>query len=152
LNAAPRDNEATAEQKDAWENQNAFFARLTAEAGVLGDGNRLDYSLYGLWVLREAFEEGGEITPSYEALRASCMWMLYAAAALWKNSKDRREFEGRVGAGGRLFAHRGWTGFTQEKWAVWSDGLIAAERASDDQRLRQLLGEAAQRMERVQSL
>lgn len=95
---------------------------------------------------------GEEPTPGHGALRAGCMWMLYAADALWENSKARREFEGRVGAGGRLFADRGWTGFTQERWAVWSEGLIAAEGASDDQRLRQLLGEAAGCIERVSSL
>ncbi|KAH9862960.1 hypothetical protein J1614_010689 [Plenodomus biglobosus] len=151
-NIAPSDPGVTAPQNKAWENLNAFVARLTAEAGVREFGDCLDYALYGLWALRDVFEEVQlGLIPGTETLRAACMWMLYAPDALWKNRKVGRKFEARVGAGGRLFADRGWLGFTQERWAVWIEGLMAAERASDEQDLKQVPGETAWCGERVQS-
>ena len=112
----------------------------------------LDYSLFGLWVLREAFEDAGkEQTPGDGAMRAACMWMLYAAGALWRNSKAGRQVEGNMGIGGGEYAERGWTGFAEERWGVWKEGFVAAEKTCDDERVRLLLRDAIRQMERVQT-
>ena len=104
-------------------NKTAFLARLTALSAP-GPADPLDFSLYALWALRDAFEEECPANHNAEpAIRNAAVWIEYAGKTLWQQAVDGREFSGRQAAPGKKFADKAWRGFTEERWNVWRGGF-----------------------------
>ena len=102
-------------------NKTAFLARLTA---LSAEDDALDFSLYALWALREAFEE--ECPTSYNsepAIRNAAVWIEYAGKTLWKKAVDNREFKDRLAIPGKKYSDKPWRGFSEERWNVWRKGF-----------------------------
>lgn len=121
-------------------NESIFAARLTYFQVC-------DFSLYGLWALREALE--GEMSwctagPLERTVPIAHAWILHAGEFLVQLDDDR----GSLARGGSLWTGR--NGFGKERWLFWTQRL---EELSSDSQLsthtRGLAKEAADRMERL---
>ncbi|OJK00427.1 hypothetical protein ASPACDRAFT_1856000 [Aspergillus aculeatus ATCC 16872] len=121
-----------------WENRNAFMAQLTAAADELS--HPMDFSLYGLYACRSAFEEKEE--PVEEAVRAACIWFIYAGARMWENCQARRGF-GDSPDDPRYF--------DLPRWRRWEEGLQAARREFRRQSTQELIQTALMELGRAQS-
>ena len=108
-----------------WANLNAFAARLTA-LGIPA----FDFSLYAVWMLRDAFELGN--APTEAQLSAASVWMTYAGEPLLRLSNEERSFEGQLAAPGSTYSQRNWTGFNRERLHVWEGGLYGGSRERED--------------------
>lgn len=116
-----RDPKMTPEELTRCTNKAAFLARLTA---ISTPKNSLDFSLYGLWALRDAFEAECPPTHSAEnAIRNAAVWIEFAGKTLWKLSVDGREFSDRLAIPGDKLADKPWRGFCEERWNVWRAGF-----------------------------
>ena len=95
-----------------------------------GAPNPFDFSLYGLWTLRSAFESstGGGYNPDLVA--AAETWITYAGSVLIKLSIQRHEFEGRLGRAGDS-CKENWTGYCRERLNVWLGALEAAKEEEE---------------------
>ncbi|RAK98467.1 DUF3632 domain-containing protein [Aspergillus ibericus CBS 121593] len=117
-----------------WENRNAFMAQLTAAADELG--HPMDFSLYGLYSCREAFED--DEARVEEAVRAACIWYMYAGQRMWENCQVQRMFGDDDDPGPPRR-------FDMDRWGLWKDGLKAAQvgfrRASTLEMIRKALVE-----------
>ncbi|OJJ68138.1 hypothetical protein ASPBRDRAFT_47089 [Aspergillus brasiliensis CBS 101740] len=115
-----------------WENLNAFMAQITAKADHLN--HAMDASLYALYACRETFEESDPVVE--EAVRASCIWYIYAGQRIWENCQVQRQL-GDDGSPRRRF--------TMERWRIWKDGVKAAQlqfpRASTQEMIQKALAE-----------
>ncbi|KAK0653152.1 hypothetical protein B0T16DRAFT_111532 [Cercophora newfieldiana] len=105
-----------------------FLALLTTRAA---DSNNeldfFDFSLFGLWNLRTAFEDQvPEDVGDANAVRLAAPWVTHAGAALWKLSDRHVNMAENCGVPGAKYAKKGWKGFTKDRWQVWKDGFIAA--------------------------
>ncbi|KAF2090308.1 hypothetical protein K490DRAFT_54700 [Saccharata proteae CBS 121410] len=113
------DKASDPESQKEWVELNAFAAILTASAPSTP---ATDFSLYGLWTLREALEdpvEADEVPTA--AVRAASVWFEYAAQRLWELSKEGKTFEGKVAREGKGFAGREWRGYGEERWQAWTE-------------------------------
>ncbi|KAK7429802.1 hypothetical protein QQZ08_003647 [Neonectria magnoliae] len=143
--AQARERLDTAQEKpgDALVNVHAFFARLTA-AGIN------DLSLFAIWAFREALEdpEKDQVakTTSAELLQSVSVWLIYAAEALSKKSKDAKQFDGKMAKPGRsLSAFKdapGWMGFCQERWETWIQRLTPLKEAEVATEAKSLISQA----------
>ncbi|EAQ83163.1 predicted protein [Chaetomium globosum CBS 148.51] len=126
------DPAATAKQRTEWENLNAFVAQLTARSSSDPDGP-LDFSMFGLWVMRDAFEAENGVG-SDTAVRLAALWVNFAGAYLRKLSVNGYEFSARIGIPNGKYAGREWKGFNEERWKAWGDELKVAQAklASDE--------------------
>jgi hypothetical protein len=125
------DPKTTAEQRTEWENLNAFVAQLTARAD--GGDDPLDFSMFGLWAMREAFEAENGVG-SDTAVRVASLWVSFAGALLRKLSAAGYEFSAKLGVAQGKYADRGWKGFNEERWKAWGDELkIAQARLASDE-------------------
>ncbi len=104
-------NSAPARPAQSWANLNAFAAQLTA-AGI-------DFSLYGIWALRDALEEDGpEIA---QVLPAAVQWLRHAGPVLASLAAEHaadargRDQVGRLGREAGLTSH----GLTIWRWNFW---------------------------------
>ncbi|RAH43659.1 DUF3632 domain-containing protein [Aspergillus brunneoviolaceus CBS 621.78] len=120
-----------------WENRTAFMAQLTAAADALG--HPMDFSLYGLYACRSAFEEEDE--PVEEAVRAACIWFFYAGARMWENCQARRRF-GDSPEDPRYF--------DLPRWRRWEEGLQAARREFRRRSTQELIQTALTELGRAQ--
>lgn len=86
-----------------------------------------DFKLFALWALRDAFEtthpEGSNPTT---AIRLAAKWIGHAGDAIRVASVQGRSFPERMGFPGDKYADRGWTGFNEERRAIWREGFQAA--------------------------
>jgi hypothetical protein len=122
------DPEATQDERAGWENQAAFMAQLT------GLVTRIDMSLYGLWMLRDAFEDvEGRTGFSRTAVRIAALWVRYAGERLRKMAAEEVAYPERLGSSRGKYREHEWVGFSEERWEVWKEGLKAArEQFGDD--------------------
>ena len=144
----------TSEERQRWENRNAFLAQLTAAAQVNYTNNwhhPMDFSLFGLWALRTAFENEtpAEEVPGDTTVRVACWWYIYAADRLWANVENGRVFEGKVGCGWGKYQNKSWTGYNRERWAVWEEGLVATKTTWTDRETKKLLEDTLACIKRV---
>jgi hypothetical protein len=106
------------------------MARLT------GLATEFDMSLYALWMLRDAFEEEEARNGlSRTAVRIAALWIRYAGELLRKlAAAEQQMYPERLGASLGKYREREWTGFNEERWEVWREGLKAArEQFGDDE-------------------
>ncbi|KAL2882832.1 hypothetical protein SGCOL_001522 [Colletotrichum sp. CLE4] len=143
------DTSASAEEKASWTNLSAFAAQLTARADLTNPQDPFDFSLYGLWALRSAFEEEQAADAAEGqtiATRLAYQWTVHAKDALYKLSTKKRDFEGKSGKPGSKFADREWKGLSEERWQSWTDGFAAVSQSSSDKEVSALAKEAAEKM------
>ncbi|KAI0154232.1 hypothetical protein GGR57DRAFT_502818 [Xylariaceae sp. FL1272] len=129
-NFNPNNPAATPDKKLEWEHKTAFVAQLTSRAKIdysEGAKSVFDFSTYALWAMRAAFE-GYERPASETALRAACLWFIYAGEVLCENVEHEVVFPDRVGVSYERFAQKGWRGFERERMEVWKSELVAAGR------------------------
>ncbi|KFY23019.1 hypothetical protein V493_06157 [Pseudogymnoascus sp. VKM F-4281 (FW-2241)] len=101
-----------------WHNLNAFIARLTSLSPSTPE---FDFSLFGLWTLKSAFEGTNEGSPA--DADAAKLWFMYAEDVLTNMSNEGKSFPNKLGAGGTNFADKDWTGFNTERIEVWKSAL-----------------------------
>ncbi|KAL2139400.1 hypothetical protein VTI28DRAFT_5249 [Corynascus sepedonium] len=131
-NFDPTEPSATAQERSKWENWSSFLAQLTARsAGAANDP--FDFSLFGLWALRDALEEDRGLA-SEPAVRLAALWVRFAGERLRKLSADAHTLPGKVGTSGGKYNERGWKGFNEDRWRAWVDELkaVQAKMESDE--------------------
>ena len=123
----------------AWTTLNAFLAKLTAR-----NVSSCDFSLYGLWLLRDCLEE--EVTPQYldKALPAASQWIRHATQVLRESSQEwpKSPTPGDPArgtllpldlilaytlSGGSLWVDK--RGFCKERWSFWRDRLLLVKES-----------------------
>ncbi|KAK3303071.1 uncharacterized protein B0T15DRAFT_539010 [Chaetomium strumarium] len=133
-----RHGSPAAGQQTKWENWTAFLAHLTAK--------KQDFTLYALWMLRDAFEENAEQVDSPGAARIAAIWIRYCGKQLRDLSAEGFTFERRLGVPGAMYDDRDWRGFSDERWSEWMKGLRDAQnKYPSDETIRA----AAELMERL---
>ncbi|TGO13654.1 hypothetical protein BTUL_0065g00100 [Botrytis tulipae] len=136
----------TDREKTSYENKNAFLAQLLATSKVsigVNEFEPLDFSLFALWVFRDAFEnEEGKSKDL--VIRVACWWLVFAAEKLRLNVVNEKIMPGRTGAGGDLYEKKGWIGYSRERWDIWREGL---RNTDGDRETRKLIGDALACME-----
>ncbi|OBT69217.1 hypothetical protein VE03_01861 [Pseudogymnoascus sp. 23342-1-I1] len=100
-NRSPDTNSANDFSASQWRNINAFLARLTS---LSPSTPVFDFSMFGLWTLRSAFEEIGEATRA--DVDAAKVWFEYAEDVLVKLSNEGKSFPAKVGASGSSYADK----------------------------------------------
>ncbi|PGG96499.1 hypothetical protein AJ79_09559 [Helicocarpus griseus UAMH5409] len=159
----PTSPEMKPEQQRRWANANAFIAQLCQAADIrygnsLGRIHPMDKCLRAIHTMQYALENEKNPPASLvgtAAMRAACMWFIYAADRLWANSRSGHAYPEICGAGsaGSNYAGRGWDGFTRDRWDVWESGLQEALAAcSDEGEMKQLIGDALAHMKRAMSV
>jgi hypothetical protein len=147
------DPDLTADDKQRWDNRNAFLAQLTAAAEVdyTNDWHHpMDFSVFGLWAFGAAFEKEAPADVSADtAGRAACWWFIYAADRLWANVENGRTWEGKIGSGLGKYEDKPWTGYNRERWGVWEERLVAAKATASDEDTKKLIEDALAHIERV---
>lgn len=101
--------------------KNIFAARLT-QSGIA------DFSLYGLWAVREALEGDNPYSPACPlqySLPIAHAWIANAGETLIKLNDDR----GAAGRGGSLW--HGQRGFCVDRWRFWKERLDTLSRSGD---------------------
>ncbi|OBT67492.1 hypothetical protein VE03_02967 [Pseudogymnoascus sp. 23342-1-I1] len=116
-NRAPGTGSANDFSTSQWRNINAFLARLTS---LSLSTPAFDFSMFGLWTLRSAFEANGASSLDADAAN---VWLEYAGDVLTKLSNEGKSFPGKVGAGGGSYADKEWTGFNPQRLEVWQAAL-----------------------------
>ncbi|KFY83882.1 hypothetical protein V500_09811 [Pseudogymnoascus sp. VKM F-4518 (FW-2643)] len=116
-NRAPGTGSANDFSASQWRNINAFLARLTS---LSPSTPAFDFSMFGLWTLRSAFEAN---EPSSADADAAKVWFEYAGDVLTKLSSEGKSFPAKVGAGGSSYADKEWTGFNPQRLEVWQAAL-----------------------------
>lgn len=140
----------TDREKTSYENKNAFLAQLlsTSKVGIgVHEFEPLDFSLFALWVFRDAFENK-EGKNKNLPIRVACWWLVFAAEKLWLNVVNEKSMSGRTGAGGDLYEKKGWIGYSRARWHIWREGL---RNADGDRETRKLISDALACMERATS-
>ncbi|ELR09685.1 hypothetical protein VC83_06234 [Pseudogymnoascus destructans] len=117
-NRAPSTGSINDFSASQWRNINAFLARLTS---ISPSTPAFDFSMFGLWTLRSAFEGTGEASPT--DVDAAKVWFEYAEDVLTELSNEGKSFPANVGAGGGSYADKGWTGFNPDRLKVWQVAL-----------------------------
>jgi hypothetical protein len=111
------------EEKTQWININAFLAILTKDNAESSSGGPLDFSLYGIWSLRDALEGDESATlPQYKKDTAK-VWIKLAGQTLKKLSEQEKTFDGKMAAPGSAFSSKQWKGYNNERWEVWNTRL-----------------------------
>jgi len=90
--------------------------------------SELDFSTFGLWSLRSAFEDpvrdGVDIAP---LVRLAAPWIIFAGDYLRTLSQKRERLPENYGASGQLHSDKHWKGFCPERWAIWKQGFEEAQ-------------------------
>lgn len=143
----------TPEEKQRWENRNAFLAQLTAAAPVDYSSEKfgpLDFSLYALLAFIVAFEKKTPAdVPIDTAVRTACWWYIYAADKLYANAQHDRAFRGQTGQGGDKYQEKSWTGYNRERWIIWEEGLQAAYATCTNEETRKLVSDALKHLKQA---
>ena len=150
----PADQEVDQQVKEKWINVNAFMARLTAaywegskievkEGDVLNAG-ALDFSLYGIWSLRSAFEEelGKKGKTTDAQIGAAAAWVVYASTALKGLAEKKKEFQGKVAKPGTKLREKEWRGYNEKRWQAWGRELANSQDLVQDDSVRDLVRKA----------
>ena len=130
-------------------NQTAFVAQLTGRAAEeAADDYSLDYSLFGLWHMREALEQGDQDTVPEAAIQHAALRARFAGERLRQLSADGESLPQNTCACGSRYRDRGWKGFNEDRWQVWKDELKEAQgRVSGG--TGELVRAAVEKMERL---
>ncbi|OHE94371.1 hypothetical protein CORC01_10299 [Colletotrichum orchidophilum] len=141
------DTSASEEEKASWINLSAFAAQLTSRADLTNSHDPLDFSLFGLWALRTAFEEeqpgDGD---SAVAVSIAYQWIDYSGDALRELSSKNRDYEGKSGKAGAKFGDREWKGLNEERWSAWTGAFESAAPQISDAKVKGLAAKAAEKM------
>lgn len=140
---APSDPEANDEHNKRWMNINAFAARLTEKSSKT---ESFDYSLSGLWSLREGLEETEQANEA--AIQAASIWLIYAGSTIRRYCHQGKSFDGKMGRGGPNFTSKEWTGYNEERWSAWQKALASAENSCGPES-KELVAEALKRMKEL---
>lgn len=100
----------------------------------------MDFSIYGLYACRDAFEE-----QRYEtAVRTACIWFIYAAEALLENCRNKRVY---------ALHDPPRRGFDLRRWCSWKLGLVEAQARyeDEDEGTRGLIGAALARINQAEA-
>ncbi|TGO21536.1 hypothetical protein BPAE_0214g00070 [Botrytis paeoniae] len=138
----------TDREKTSYENKNAFLAQLLARCKVSArpdEFETLDFSLFALWVFRDASENKGGKSKDL-AIRAACWWLVFAAEKIWLNIVNEKSMPDRTGAGGDLYEKKGWIGYGRERWDIRREGL---RNADGDRETSKLISDALACLGRV---
>ncbi|KAM7219451.1 Protein of unknown function (DUF3632) domain containing protein [Rhypophila decipiens] len=120
------DKTASQSDRQKWTNYTAFLAKLTAISLPDKEGNdALDFSTFALWSLREAFETSSSEEADSTAVKLASLWIKHAGKELKVATEKEVSLPQAQGRGGGEFGERGWTGFNDERWAVWKGGFRA---------------------------
>lgn len=148
-------------EQQRWANLNAFLAQLSQATDVHYPSpgeevlfHPLDKSLRALWTMQKALENGDyppKTLVGTVALRAACLWFIYAADRLWANVQSGRTYPEASGAGpgSEKYAQKGWKGYERERWDIWEQGLQDAKAACTDEREKTLIEDALAHMSRT---
>lgn len=136
---------SSAEEQHQWLNINAFTAALVASAHSHGD--KPDFTLFGIWALRSAFEED---KPSKIALEAGAAWLIVASRALFELSKSEKSFDGKLARAGSSSQDKQWTGYNSERWQTWLSKLNAVNASELNGRGQDLVSKAKQKISELQ--
>ncbi|KAL2133708.1 hypothetical protein VTI74DRAFT_1884 [Chaetomium olivicolor] len=137
-------------------NITAFLAQLTARAASPPNNKSpptadkpahddpLDFSLFALWALRDAFEQrcpDGSVSPF--ALRLAAVWLRFAGDRIEKLCSQGYNYPGRQGAPGPSKVDRAdWKGFCGERLAAWKEEWKAVrDEFEGDERYGDVVGE-----------
>ncbi|TGO32949.1 hypothetical protein BHYA_0277g00090 [Botrytis hyacinthi] len=148
FNTDPYSSTLTDREKTWYENKNAFLAQLLATSKVsigVHEFEPLDFSLFALWVFRDAFENKGGNSKDL-AIRVACWWLIFAAEKLRLHVVNEKSMPDRTGAGGDLYEKKGWIGYSRDRWDIWREGL---RNADGDRETRKLISGALACMERA---
>lgn len=130
------------EAKRRWENLVAFTAQLTQAAPEEPPypKNPTHWAHIALWSMHTAFEgdirQQGELVRS-TALRVACLWVIFAADAVWACLEKETLVEsendgfGYMGKPGSQFKDKIWKGFERERFDVWVGGMERAQQAGE---------------------
>lgn len=144
----------TPEELERFGNLNAFLAQLTqaAPADYDKEFNPMDISLKAVWTMCIALEgnKAPEALPETSAMRAACMWFIYAADALWAHVTNAHTFPDYCRAGpGPRYKGKAWNGFNRERWLVWEQGLQEARATCTKDDTRKMIDDALAQMKRA---
>ncbi|PLB47571.1 hypothetical protein P170DRAFT_409749 [Aspergillus steynii IBT 23096] len=143
-------------EQDRWVNLNAFVAQLT-QASELREPfhdplqvHRTDRSLRAIWVMVEALENSRrplrELVKS-AAVRAACMWFIYAADRLLTKVDIQVRYPEHFGAEpGSRYPEKKWTGHELDRWMEWMQNLGGLKNGCVEPRTLGLLMKAQDRM------
>ncbi|TVY58089.1 hypothetical protein LSUE1_G009216 [Lachnellula suecica] len=104
-------NDFSAEQ---WCNLNAFVARLSSLSESIP---AFDFTLYGIWTMRSAFEGTNKGSPADED--AAKVWFIYAKDTIEKLSREEKTFDGKIAQGGDKYKDQEWRGFNSKRLDIW---------------------------------
>jgi hypothetical protein len=160
--SGPSQSSPDPKEKTQYLNKAAFLAQLTSVPANYVDNPEeepgpFDFSLYGLWAFREAFEFTAEPRArNTTMLHAASLWMIYAADRLWANVRAKRDFRHKIRnhnpaeeGDAYLKPKKGWGGFNKERWELWVKGLENG-RDTTDEEVRALVERALEQVERVE--
>lgn len=130
------------DHSDAFINLCAFSAYLT----ICRKANLGDFSLHGLWIIREAFEQDDTVEDlvlhqSIKKIRAARVWLQIAGNRLYKACLDNEEYSGKmgvIGIGARTELNKNIKGFTIERWQFWHSRIEGIyQNSSKDEEKKQ---------------
>ncbi|ETS77090.1 hypothetical protein PFICI_10964 [Pestalotiopsis fici W106-1] len=154
----PCDPDMIPEQKQRFANLNAFIAQLSQAADVSvtppDQIHPLDKTLHAIWTMQKAFENKSRLPAELvdtAAMRAACMWFIYASDRLMDNVRSFRTFMDSASAGAHNsreeYASQGYKGYALGRWQLWRQGLGQALEACSDEETKLLIGDALAKME-----
>ncbi|KAK4162429.1 hypothetical protein QBC43DRAFT_321915 [Cladorrhinum sp. PSN259] len=123
-------------EKARWENITYFLANLTMLSAPGRKGiEAFDFSLYGLWAIREALEEGGEgeqEDTTEIAIKLAAVWFNVAGERLKALSEEGKVYTARTGVAGTKYEKTkpDWVGLNKERWGIWKEELKARSEKS----------------------
>lgn len=102
-----------------WATMNAFLACLST-------AHVLDFSLYGIWTMRDTFEEVSGTVRLDNYVPAAAVWVLEAGNLMYDLAQKAQppEWIANKSNGGPLWKGRIW--YSLERWAFWKQGFYAA--------------------------
>ncbi|KAI1121082.1 hypothetical protein F5Y10DRAFT_109430 [Nemania abortiva] len=157
----PCDLDMTPQQKHRFANLNAFIAQLSQVVDVEnmpeGQLHPLDKTLHAIWTMQTALENKSRLPAELAdsaAMRAACMWFLYASDRLMKNVRGSRTFGDNGGAESsnsrEEYASQGYKGYTLGRWQLWRKDLEEAKNACQDGKTKALIENALAQMQRAE--
>lgn len=132
----------TPKELEKWENSTAFIAQSTAAAAITRNGkptHKMDFSIYGLYACRDAFEEDNQYK---SAVRTACLWFIYAAGSMLENCKVGRVYD---------LHDPPERGFDLDRWHAWKQGLVRTQVGYGDERTQELVRIALERIVQVEA-
>lgn len=142
----PLDQEISPETKSKWINVNAFVARITA-ASKLASIQPLDFSLYGIWMMRSGLEDMVSDGNTGEAtVGVAAVWILYAGKSMRTFSKEGKEFPRAMGRAGLKVKDKEWKGYNEERWKFWEQEFGNVLSIVEDEKVNMLVKQALDTM------